>query len=279
MPNTFEIQPTGPLRGVIRPPGSKKHHQSRAGLAALAQGESLLTGVLDSEDTQVMIDALGKLGITVEHDFEKAEAGVTGCGGRFPVSEADIYVGNSGTTMRFLTAVLALGQGIYRLDGTPRMRERPISDLLDALRRLGADAASEQGTGCPPVVVRARGLAGGRTTVAGDISSQFLSGLLMAAPYATANVELVVQGALVSRPYVEMTLAVMRSFGVSVAVDQPCRFTIAAPQRYRGRHYAIEPDASAASYFLAAAAITRGEVTVEGLCAAACKATWPFATA
>jgi 3-phosphoshikimate 1-carboxyvinyltransferase len=133
------------------------------------------------------------------------------------------------------------------------------------LRQLGADAVSEDGTGCPPVVVRARGIAGGRATVAGDISSQFLSGLLMAAPYAAADVELVVEGALVSRPYVDMTRAVMRSFSVPVAVDKPCQFTIAAPRCYRAQHYAIEPDASAASYFFAAAAITQGEVTVEGL--------------
>ena len=265
MPDTLAIQPTGPLRGTIRPPGSKSITNRALVCAALAEGPSLLSGVLDSDDTRVMIEALPQLGIAVEQDRENATVQVVGCGGRVPATKADLYVGNSGTTIRFLTAMLSLGQGTYRLDGTARMRERPIGDLLGALRQLGGDAVSEQGNGCPPVVVRGRGLGGGRATVAGDISSQFLSGLLMAAPYAAAPVELAVEGPLVSRPYVEMTRAVMRSFGVAITVEKPCRFTIAAPQHYHGRHYTIEPDASAASYFFAAAAITKGEVTVEGL--------------
>jgi 3-phosphoshikimate 1-carboxyvinyltransferase len=265
MADTLEIRPGGPLRGTIRPPGSKSITNRALVCAALAEGQSLLDGVLDSDDTRAMIEALPRLGIPVEHDRANATVQVVGCGGRLPATKADLFVGNSGTTIRFLTAMLSLGQGTYRLDGTPRMRERPIGDLLDALQKLGADVMSEQASGCPPVIVRGRGLAGGRATVAGDISSQFLSGLLMAAPYAAAAVELVVEGPLVSRPYVEMTRAVMRSFGVTIAVERPCRFTIAAPQHYHARHYAVEPDASAASYFFAAAAITRGEVTVEGL--------------
>jgi 3-phosphoshikimate 1-carboxyvinyltransferase len=265
MPDTLEIQPTGPLRRSIRPPGSKSITNRALVCAALAEGQSLLSGVLDSDDTQAMMEALPQLGIPLEHDREHATAQIVGCGGRLPATKADLYVGNSGTTIRFLTAMLSLSQGRYRLDGTRRMRERPIGDLLDALGQLGADAVSEHGNGYPPVIVRGRGLAGGRAIVAGNISSQFLSGLLMAAPYATAPVELVVEGPLVSQPYVEMTRAVMRSFGVAIAVERPCRFAIAAPQQYRARHYAIEPDASAASYFFAAAAITQGEVTVEGL--------------
>jgi 3-phosphoshikimate 1-carboxyvinyltransferase len=265
MADTFEIRPGGPLRGTIRPPGSKSITNRALVCAALAEGQSLLSGVLDSDDTRAMIEALPRLGIGVEHDRENATVQVVGCGGRLPATKADLFVGNSGTTIRFLTAMLSLGQGTYRLDGTPRMRERPIGDLLDALRELGGDAIAEQANGCPPVIVRGRGLAGGRATVAGDISSQFLSGLLMAAPYAAAAVELAVEGPLVSRPYVEMTRAVMRSFGVTIAVERPCRFVIAAPQHYHARRYAIEPDASAASYFFAAAAITGGEVTVEGL--------------
>ena len=226
----------------------------------------MLTGALDSEDTRVMIEALRQLGIAIEHDPAAATVRVVGCGGRLPVEQADLYVANSGTTVRFLTAMLALGHGTYRLDGTPRMRERPIFDLLDALRQLGGDAISEPDNGCPPVVVRARGLSGGTATVGGNVSSQFLSGLLMAAPYANGDVELVVSGQeLVSKPYVDMTIAVMRSFGAQVGTDEPGRLKIAAPQRYRPQRYAIEPDASAASYFFAAAAITGGEVTVEGL--------------
>ena len=140
-----------------------------------------------------MIDALGKLGVVVEHHAAEATIRVGGLGGELPGREAELFVGNSGTTVRFLTAMLALGHGTFRLDGTPRMRERPIADLLDALRQLGANVVSETQTGCPPVVVRAAGLRGGRATVAGDISSQFLSGILMAAPYAQTPVELAVR--------------------------------------------------------------------------------------
>lgn len=262
---TIEIRPTGALRGTICPLGSKSITNRALVCAALAEGESLLTGALDSEDTQVMIDSLRRLGVVVEHDSAAATIRVVGCGGRLPVDRAELYVANSGTTVRFLTAMLAVGHGVYRLDGAPRMRERPIRDLLAALEQLGAEAECESPGGCPPVVVRASGLRGGRATVAGDISSQFLSGLLMAVPYAESDVELVVEGALVSRPYVDITLAVMNSFGVTVDSDGPSRFRVHAPRCYRGQRYAIEPDASAASYFFAAAAITRGEVTVEGL--------------
>ena len=265
MTDTIEIHPTGPVRGTIRPPGSKSITNRALVCAALAEGESLLAGALDSEDTRVMLESLGRLGVTVEHDPAAATFRVVGCAGRLPAGRTALYVANSGTTVRFLTAMLALGHGVYRLDGTPRMHQRPIGDLLDALRQLGTEAVAESPGGCPPVVVHGRGLRGGRATIAGDISSQFLSGLLLAAPYADTDVELIVEGTLVSRPYVDMTLAVMASFGASVQVAEPCRFTVPATQRYRGLRYAIEPDASAASYFFAAAAITQGEVTVEGL--------------
>jgi 3-phosphoshikimate 1-carboxyvinyltransferase len=263
--DTIEIEPTGPIRGSIRPPGSKSITNRALVCAALADGDSTLIGALDSEDTRVMIDALRKLGLVVDHDLGARAMRVVGSGGRWPASEADLYVANSGTTMRFLTAMVALGHGTYRLDGTPRMRERPIQDLLDALGELGADVQSEAQNGCPPVVVRAHGLPGGRATVAGSISSQFLSGLLMAAPCAALPVELKVTGELVSKPYVEMTLAVMSAFGVQVEVQKLQRFVVPAGRPYRAYRYEIEPDASAASYFFAAAAVTGGQVTVEGL--------------
>ncbi len=265
MTDAIEIQPSGPIRGSIRPPGSKSITNRALVCAALAGGESILTGALDSEDTRVMIDALGQLGITVDHDRAKREVRVVGCVGRPPASKADLYVANSGTSMRFLTALVTLGYGVFRLDGTPRMRQRPIQDLLEALGQLGADAQSESQNGCPPVTVRSRGLAGGRATVAGNISSQFLSGLLMAAPCAAGPVELVVSGQLVSKPYVQMTVAVMAAFGVNVDVENLQRFAVPAGRPYRACPYQIEPDASAASYFFAAAAVTGGEVTVEGL--------------
>jgi 3-phosphoshikimate 1-carboxyvinyltransferase len=265
MPDSIEIRPCGPVRGTIRPPGSKSITNRALVCAALAEGESILRGALDSDDTRVMIEALGRLGIGVSHDREARTIRVAGCGGRIPAREAELFVGNSGTTIRFLTALLALGHGTFRLDGAPRMRQRPIGDLLDALRQLGVDAQSQSGTGCPPVVVHAHGLRGGRAIVAGSISSQFLSGLLMASPGAQGPVELMVQGDLVSRPYVEMTLAVMAAFGVRARVENLACYAIPAPQSYRATDYAIEPDASAASYFFAAAAVTGGEVTVEGL--------------
>jgi 3-phosphoshikimate 1-carboxyvinyltransferase len=263
--DTIEIQPAGPLHASIRPPGSKSITNRALVCAALADGRSLLTGALDSEDTRVMIAALRKLGLDVRHDSGAGTIRVAGCAGRPPASGAELFVANSGTTVRFLTAMVTLAEGTFRLDGTLRMRQRPIGDLLDALKQLGADCRSEPPTGCPPVVVRAAGLPGGRATVAGDISSQFLSGLLMAAPCAAAPVELVVRGQLVSKPYVEMTLGVMAAFGVPVEAEKLSRFVVSPERSYQAREYAIEPDASAASYFFAAAAITGGEVTVEGL--------------
>ena len=263
--DSIEIHPSGPICGSIRPPGSKSITNRALVCAALAGGQSTLGGALDSEDTRVMIEALRRLGLAVEQDRGVRTVRVAGCGGRIPAAGADLYVANSGTTVRFLAAMVALGRGTFRLDGTPRMRQRPIGDLLRALGQLGTDAASEAANDCPPVVVRASGLPGGRATVAGDISSQYLSGLLMAAPCAAGDVELGVEGELVSKPYIEMTLAVMDAFGTSVQREGFGRFLVPGGQTYRGRTYAVEPDASAASYFFAAAAITGGRVTVEGL--------------
>ncbi|MBX9790098.1 MAG: 3-phosphoshikimate 1-carboxyvinyltransferase [Pirellulales bacterium] len=261
----MEIRPCGALRGSVRPPGSKSLTNRALVCAALAKGRSILTGALDSEDTRVMFEALGQLGIALALDPAERVITVTGCTGKLPATRAEVFVDNSGTTARFLAAVLTLGQGIYRLDGAPRMRERPIQDLVDALRALGANVSSDQETGCPPLLVRAAGLDGGVAHVRGDISSQFLSGLLLAAPYARQPVDLVVEGELVSKPYVTMTLAVMREFGVEVRAECFTRFEVPNDRPYQGREYAIEPDASAASYFFAAAAITGGEVRVEGL--------------
>jgi 3-phosphoshikimate 1-carboxyvinyltransferase len=264
MTDKLSIQPSGPVEGSIRPPGSKSITNRALVCSALAQGESVLEGALASEDTEVMIDSLRRLGIPVQVEEEGRRLVVQGQGGRIPVWQAELYTANSGTTMRFLTALVCLGRGVYRLDGVPRMRERPIQDLLDALGQLGAEAYSEQNNGCPPVLVHAHGLRGGRAEVAGQISSQFLSALLMAAPCAQQEVEILVRGELVSRPYVDMTVAVMRRFGARVEEPQPGRFLV-QPVGYQAARYPIEPDASAASYFFGAAAITGGRVTVEGL--------------
>jgi 3-phosphoshikimate 1-carboxyvinyltransferase len=211
-----------------------------------------------------MIDSLQRLGLAVGWQASGSTIDVPGCGGAVPVDRADLFVGNSGTTVRFLAAMLAATHGTFRLDGVPRMRERPIQDLLDALAQLGVHAISERGTGCPPVRIDARGLEGGTVGIRGDVSSQFLSGLLMAAPYARRPVEIQVLGQLVSQPYVAMTLRVMESFGIAVAHEgDRIRVPVGAP--YQGIDYEIEPDASAASYFWAAAAITQGRVLVTGL--------------
>jgi 3-phosphoshikimate 1-carboxyvinyltransferase len=263
--SAIEIEPLrGRLEASLRPPGSKSITNRALVCAALADGESRLIGALDSEDTRVMMAALGQLGIAIDIEQGTGTLRVGGCGGRLPAAGGDLFVANSGTTMRFLTAMVTLGQGEFRLDGTPRMRQRPIGDLIEGLRQLGVDAEADS-EGCPPVVVRACGLPGGAASVAGNISSQFLSGLLMASPYAARAVELSVRKGLVSQPYVRMTLAVMAAFGVSVEAEGLGRFVVAQGQRYRARQYEIEPDASAASYFFAAAAVTGGKVTVEGL--------------
>ncbi len=261
----LEIRPCGPLVGTIRPPGSKSITNRALICAALAEGVSHVHGALDSEDTRVMIDALQRLGLDVQANADRTELTVVGCGGRIPAGQAELFLANSGTSIRFLTALATLGQGIYRLDGVARMRARPIQDLLDGLGQLGADVRAEFDNGCPPVVVRACGLPGGSATIQGNVSSQFLSGLLMTAPYAQSDVCLRVDGDLVSQPYVRMTLAVMSAFGIRVDGSRLDSFAIAAGRRYAGRDYAVEPDASAASYFWAAAAITGGRVTVAGL--------------
>ncbi|MFQ5733482.1 MAG: 3-phosphoshikimate 1-carboxyvinyltransferase, partial [Planctomycetaceae bacterium] len=255
-----------PITGSLRPPGSKSITNRALVIAALADGTSRLSGVLDSRDTEVMIDGLRRLGIDVTHNRDAEFAVVVGCAGRPPVSHAELWLENSGTSIRFLTALCALGAGTYRLDGNTRMRERPIGDLADALRRLGVDVVCETGGDRPPVVVRSTGMAGGRATVSGAISSQFLSALLMSAPCAAGAIELRIDGELVSRPYVDMTRGVMRAFGVKSGHRRSGShgFTI-APQHYRATDFVIEPDASAAGYFFAAAAVTGGRVTVEGL--------------
>lgn len=267
-PDVIDLSPVAqPVDAVAQIPGSKSITNRALLVAALAKGQSELTGALYSDDTRYMAAALADLGITVEADEANARFVVHGGDGTFPATEADLFVGNSGTTMRFLTAALPLGRGTYRIDGVPRMRKRPIGPLLQALNELGASARSEEGTDCPPVVVQAAGLRGGTTAMAGDESSQFFSALLMAAPYATEGVEIGVLGDLVSKPYMPMTAAVMAAFGVEVELDTETwrTFRVPAGQRYTGRAYRIEPDASNASYFFAAAAVTGGRIRVEGL--------------
>jgi 3-phosphoshikimate 1-carboxyvinyltransferase len=251
----------GPARGAVRVPGSKSVTNRALALAALADGPTTLTGALIADDSLLFAGALARLGFAVDVDAAAATVRVEGQGGRVPAARAELAVGNAGTAARFLTALVALGHGAYVIDGVARMRERPIADLVTALRQLGA--AVECPTGCPPVRVRGAGLAGGTADVAGDRSSQFLSALLMVAPCAAREVTLHVSGELSSRPYVDMTVAVMADFGVAVERERERVFRV-RPGRYRHREqYPVEADASAASYFFGAAAITGGAVRVE----------------
>lgn len=261
----LEIQPvSGPVHGSIRPPGSKSITNRAFILAALAKGTTTLTGVLDSQDTRVMAESLRRLGVSVEQDLAAKTAVIQGLGGGPSVSTADLWLENSGTSIRFLAALCTLGQGRFRLDGNARMRERPIGPLVEALTQCGATIHCELAAGCPPLVIEGAGWSAPRITVSGNLSSQYLSALLMAAPACGHAVEVAVDGPLVSRPYIDMTLDMMRQFGARVDEPRPNRFAIAATG-YRGREYEIEPDASAASYFFGVAAVTGGRVTVQGL--------------
>ena len=268
--NTLEIRPRGPLDAVVTPPGSKSITNRALLLAALADGPTTLDGILDAEDTQIMLDALRTLGFDVTHDPQLRRGTVQGRGGHFPVNDAEIYVGNSGTSARFLTAVLGFANGNYRIHGKPRMHERPIRDLTEALVQLGTDIAHENDDGCPPIRIRGFRTQKSRSvTVSGALSSQYLSALLMAAPLATkrGDLEIRLTGELVSVPYITMTLSMIRSFGIDVATDDHLAFfRFERNSVYQSqRNYRIEPDASAASYFFAAAAICGGMVRVPGL--------------
>ena len=262
LPSTVNIGPQVAAHGTLAVPGSKSLTNRALVTAALAEGHSTLRGVLVAEDSEVMIEALNRLGVPVES--RGSDLLVQGVGGPAPATEAELDLRLSGTSIRFLTALVALGKGCFVLDGTARMRERPIADLLDALGQLGVDATSASGNGCPPVVVRANGLKGGYVKVRGDRSSQFLSGLLMAAPYAAGDVVLEVEGELLSKPFIDMTLSVMQEFGVRVRREGYERFEI-QPQRYVPRDYRVEGDAMSAGYFWATAAVTGGRVTITNL--------------
>ncbi len=269
-PESLEITPLSkPPKVTIRVPGSKSITNRALILAALSDPKegSELRGVLQSEDTEVMVAALRELGYRVHADWQAETIRVRRdhLTRLVPASKADLYVANSGTSMRFLTALVSLGSGRYRLDGVTRMRERPIDDLLLALRQLGVKAYSERGDGFPPVLVKWGTLHGGTVHVRGNISSQFLSALLMVAPLAREPVTIYVDGPLVSHPYVAMTAAIMRRFGCPVESDGLTWFQTPTLPWYSGQCFDVEPDASAASYFMGAAAVAGGEVAAAGL--------------
>ncbi|MFN8532328.1 MAG: 3-phosphoshikimate 1-carboxyvinyltransferase [Dehalococcoidia bacterium] len=265
-PDHVEIIPPGrPVLGTVRLPGSKSITNRALLLAGLADGQSTLDGALFSDDTHYLSESLRRLGCHVIEDAPAERFIVDGAGGPFPVDGAELFIGNAGTAARFLVGVLPLGHGRFRLDGSARMRQRPIGPLVDGLRQLGATISTEFDNDCPPVLVEAHGLAGGPVTMAGNRSSQYFSALMMAAPLTEHGIDLTVEGTLVSRPFIDLTLAVMAAFGVRGEHEHYEVIRIPGGQHYRAGHYQVEPDATAASYFFAAAAITGGSVRVEGV--------------
>jgi len=259
----LDLDPIARVQGTVKMPGSKSISNRVLLLAALSEGETRVESLLDSDDTRVMLEALARLGVGIERQSDDS-AVVHGVGGSFPVKSAELRLGNAGTAFRPLAAALALTGGEYRLSGAPRMHERPIGDLVDALRRLGARIEYSGAEGFPPLVVRAgRIRAGDKVRVRGDVSSQYLSALLMALPTTGARIE--VEGELISKPYVEITLSLMRRFGVEVERNGWKTFTVPAKRYASPGEIRVEGDASSASYFLAAGAIGGGPVRVEGV--------------
>lgn len=261
----IEIKRLNQCNAVVTVPGSKSYTHRALIVSALAEGESVLINALRSEDTEYTVRALEKFGVEIFWNGDRLH--VLGKGGKLKEGEEEIFVGNSGTSMRFMTALSGLKNGRTLLDGSERMRRRPIIDLLDGLGALGVKAYSQKGHGYPPVIVEAQGLRGGSAKIRSDESSQFLSALLMVAPYAQGEVTLEVMGPLASRPYVEITLDVMSAFGVQVKKRESHSFIVKRGQRYRPRTYLIEGDASNASYFFSAAAVTKGKVRAENFSA------------
>jgi 3-phosphoshikimate 1-carboxyvinyltransferase len=264
----LDLQPVSRMTGSVRLPGSKSISNRILLLAALARGDTRIEGLLEADDVDRMLEALQALGISLERVDEQGVTIVHGAAGAFPVKHAALSLGNAGTAFRPLTAVLAFSGGDYRLSGVPRMHARPIADLVDALRAMGADIRYTGREGYPPLAIGPGLMRSGAAPIAvrGDVSSQFVSALLMALPLADVGVTLEVTGELISRPYVEITLDLMRRFSVDVERDAGSRFLVPAHAQYVSPGtIVVEGDASSASYFLAAGAVAGGPVRVIGV--------------
>ena len=278
----LDLGPYPHARGTVRLPGSKSISNRVLLLAALAEGETTISNLLDSDDTRVMLDALAKLGVKYTRDGDRCV--VQGTRGAFTAKTADLFLGNAGTAVRPLTAALAVNGGDYRVHGVPRMHERPIGDLVDGLRQIGARIDYEANEGYPPLRIRPAALAvEAPITVRGDVSSQFLTALLMALPLVrtkSGSTVIEIEGELISKPYIEITMRLMARFGVTVEREDWLRFTVPSGVRYQSPGaIAVEGDASSASYFLAAGALGGGPVRVVGVGSASIQGDVAFAQA
>ena len=259
------LQPIRRTQGTVHLPGSKSMTNRVLLLASLATGATGVRNMLESEDTNHMLNALRALGVSILVAEDGTGCRVQGVGGPFPATEAELFLGNSGTTMRSLCAAICLGEGDFTLTGEPRMWERPIGDLVDALRALGAEVRYLKADGYPPLRIQASGLPGGEVKIKGNISSQYLTGLLLASPLCKSDMTIEVDGELVSKPYINMTIDVMSRFGVDVENRGFRTFEVAGGQHYVSPGEAhVEGDASSATYFLSAGAIA-GKVRVDGV--------------
>lgn len=255
-----------PPRGKVKLPGSKSITNRALMLAALADGNTIIRNPIVSDDSEFFIKALQKLGFNVNTEIDN-RIFVEGLLGKIPSNHADLYIGNAGTAARFLSGLVCLGNGKFRLDGNDRMRERPIGDLVESLRSLGGKviATENKGNICPPIEIQADGLKGGRTLISGKISSQFLSALLMIGPYTDLGLEIQVFDELNSRPYVEMTSKMMEKFGIYPQNNRDLNYKVEKGHYISPGEFLVEPDATAASYFLALPAFTGGSVSITGL--------------
>ena len=263
---SLTLKPAGRVEGVVQLPGSKSLSNRLLLLSALARGQTEVVNLLESDDTQYMSRALETLGIGLAFSDQGTRCLVSSEGGPFSVREADLYLGLAGTAIRPLCAALCLGEGEYTLSGDPRMLERPIAHLVEALRQLGAHIVYGGEEGFPPLRIMASGLRGGQVSIGGNISSQYLTSLLLASPLAQDTLDIEIVGELVSKPYIDMTIDVMRRFGVTVENNSYRSFRVPAGQQYTSPgSVLVEGDASSASYFLSAAAIRGGTVRVTGV--------------
>ncbi|NLS11309.1 3-phosphoshikimate 1-carboxyvinyltransferase [Vibrio sp. SM6] len=264
---SLTLQPIKKINGEVNLPGSKSVSNRALLLAALARGTTCLTNLLDSDDIRHMLNALTSLGVQYQLSADKTQCVIHGVGGAFETKNVtELFLGNAGTAMRPLAAALCLGTGEYVLTGEPRMKERPIGHLVDALKQAGAKIDYLEAEGYPPLRILGTGLNGGTVTIDGSISSQFLTAFLMAAPLAKQDVVIQIEGDLVSKPYIDITLHIMAQFGVEVENQNYQKFVVRAGQMYQSPgEFLVEGDASSASYFLAAAAIKGGCVKVTGI--------------